>query len=448
MKRKHPKASLLLSAAFALSLPLVGACAKPAVVPDSVELPQAVYTLIAGDAAHGSVKLEPVAMLEKAAIAGASFTYEAADPAVVSVGKDGVVTALSAGRTTVSATFVSGAKEKVSASCELLVYGEATAEEINSFEEEFVNKFGRIEYTAGALDLDNVAAGVEVAFYGTALKAKFTAVEPIYGHIFVDGVSQGFGPFRSGDEIVLAENLPEGVHTVRIVKSSEVYEGRLTVNAFYADRFLKIPERGGPRMEFIGDSITCGFGNLLEASSGALRAIDNSDACLAYSYLTADMLDARYSVVSYSGICVAADGYDLGVNMKTLHTYASFQTKRPYEYDRDMDVVVLALGTNDASAINLHKYTRAAFKRDYAEFLTHLREIYPKAHIVCVYGMASIEPIVNTSIKDVITELGDAKITFKRFSPNANGLGGHPYKDAHAAYAKQLSSYISELLES
>ena len=444
---KHGNLSILpLSAAFTLSMLLMGACAKPAVVPDSVTFPASSYTLIVGDETLGSLKLAPAALLQGSPLSDASFTYETADPAVASVSEDGTVTALAAGRTTVSATFVSGVKEKVSARCELRVYGKATAEEINSFDEKCVNLYGRMELENGLLHVENVGAGIEIAFRGSYLKGDVRITGTPYAHINIDGVEGTHTAISANEAFVFAENLGDGIHTVHISKSSEAFNSRITFAGFEAEEFLAIPERSGPKMEFLGDSITAGFATLAKPDEGWSAA--NSDGCLSYAYLTAKALDARYSILARSGIATIDNGFSGVIGMNELVDYISIATTKPYNHDRDMDVVVLALGTNDASYILEKKPSyKKDFPIDYAALLTHLRELYPKAHIVCIYGMMGTNNDVRRGIEQAIADVDDAKISYKNFPANTTTLG-HPSAAAHTAFAKTLTEYIQSLLQS
>ena len=448
--------SLLFSAAF-FALPLC-ACNggereenETGDAAYSVELGGKTHDLLLGDEALASFSLSPVAKKNGAAVEGASFTYTASDPAVATVSEEGLVTAVGGGTSTVNAAYYAG-KKTVSAKMTVRVFEEATAEEVNSFDEAYVNLYGRMENGEGVVNIDNVGSGIEVAFFGTELRAKLSVTPSAsapapYGHVFIDGEAQEFAPFSSGDDVVLAEGLEEGIHTVAIHKSSEIDEGRLSVHAFYSDRFLAVPEKSDLKIEFVGDSITCGYGNLVMGNIGESRSISNSDACLGYAFLTGQALRADFSLISYSGICVKQFMWGGTLNMAELHTYTSLVTKTPYKYDSDMDVVVLNLGTNDGGYIDTHTtYGLNDFPDDYREFLEHLRAVYPDAYIICAYGMMGTNSYVDRGIKMALEELNDSKISYKTFPQNSMGANTHPYRTAHATYAKTLTAYIEELI--
>ncbi|GMF44295.1 unnamed protein product [Phytophthora fragariaefolia] len=162
------------------------------------------------------------------------------------------------------------------------------------------------------------------------------------------------------------------------------------------------------KMEFIGDSDTCGFGNEGKASSaknlfgmkGRMENVYNGYACIA-----ARMFDAEEHVLAWSGyvqfvvvalflvviVCsffilrskgVHSNSADWGPNMPALwkNTLAS----RPGDWDMSSwipDVVVINLGINDLSP-------PASAETDiitgYASFLLEVRSYRPDANIFCV----------------------------------------------------------------
>ncbi len=136
----------------------------------------------------------------------------------------------------------------------------------------------------------------------------------------------------------------DGYHKIRIVKTSEVNEGRITFKKFIADGFAVAPELTGINIEFIGDSISTGYGAL--APTGESRTKDNSDSSCSYAYQTAKILDAKYSVIARQGICVAAT-YNTSDIMLNLYKKTCYYESMSYAFQEQMDVVVINLGTND-----------------------------------------------------------------------------------------------------
>ncbi|KAG7381944.1 hypothetical protein PHYPSEUDO_005471 [Phytophthora pseudosyringae] len=139
------------------------------------------------------------------------------------------------------------------------------------------------------------------------------------------------------------------------------------------------------KMEFIGDSDTCGFGNEGKASSaknlfgmkGRMENVYNGYACI-----TARMFDAEEHALAWSGKGVHSNSADWGPNMPALwkNTLAS----RPGDWDMSSwipDVVVINLGINDLSP---PASAETDIVTGYATFLLEVRSYRPDAHIFCV----------------------------------------------------------------
>ena len=325
-------------------------------------------------------------------------------------------------------------------------YRTITEEQVNTFSEDYVNLFGRNEITSGILNLDNVASGLEFAFYGSGVKAEISVDAEVYYTLYLDGEEEGKRYPASPDrtEYVLADGLPEGAHTVRLLKSSELFDGRIRIRRLFgAEKFLAVGPKPALFIEFIGDSITCGYGAL---GTGA-RTVENSDACSSFAVLTAQALKARFSCVALQGICVKAERW-IPDKMCEMYRYTSMLTRKEYDFSDSPDVVVLGLGTNDSQYITVLDASYAErFPEDYAEFLRDIRLKRPNAHIVCVYGMMGKVAAVDEGIKRAIGELNDGKIHYlSSFEADTAGANGHPSRAGHEKFAAILSEYIRGLL--
>ena len=444
MKHLKRTSVLAVGAALASGIMLFGAC-----TPTQEPVDESVYTLSAktesctllvGNEKYASATTSFVAKKDGETVETPAITYTVADPSVAEVSTDGVVTPKAYGKTDVIATY-----KTATARVPVYVYERTTAENVNSFDELYVNRYGRQYFTEGKLNVDNVSSGIEVAFFSDSLTVDVTVTNDVYVHVYVDGDTTGEFKKLTQGTFTLAENLGEGIHTVRMLKASEGDRGKFTVNAFHADEFLRIPEKSDLKMEFIGDSITAGYGNL--AAPGSTWSVENSDGCASYAALTAQQLNADFSVIALSGICLNVDRWGAGINMTQLHSYISYRNRDSYTYDADMDVVVLALGTNDASYINSTSFAyRKQFPIDYAAFLRHLRTIYPNAYVVCIYGMMGADPNIRNGIQQALEEVNDAKMSYKAFNSNTSGANGHPNAKAHVQYAKDFTAYIQDLI--
>ena len=410
-------------------------------------------TLLAGDETYGSATTSFLAKKDGMKAESPKITYTVADPAVASVDEKGVVTAKAYGKTEVVATYKSA-----TASVPVYVYERTSKENVNSFDEDYVNRYGRQYFTDGKLNVDHVSSGIEVAFLGDHLTVDVDVENDsdqwnkfdVYVHVYIDGDTTGEFKVLTQGTYTLAEGLGEGIHTVRMLKASEIDRGKFTVKGFDAEEFLRIPEKSDLKIEFIGDSITAGYGNLaVLGADGKIPgwSVTNSDSCVSYAALTGQKLGADFSVIALSGICLKTYAWGGTLNMVDMHSYLSNRNPKPYTYDKDMDVVVLALGTNDATSIeSANDYNGNQFRLDYAEFLRHLRTIYPDVYVVCIYGMMGAKQTVKNGITRAIADVNDAKMSYLGFAQDGSGANSHPNAAAHASYAAQLTKYIQDLL--
>ncbi|MCM1104406.1 MAG: GDSL-type esterase/lipase family protein [bacterium] len=155
------------------------------------------------------------------------------------------------------------------------------------------------------------------------------------------------------------------------------------------------------RMEVIGDSITCGYGNegVLDKDTFT-TAQENPEE--AYAVLTANALDADYQLVSWSGIGVITNWIPEDVNepleeilMPDLYSYRDKRLCEklglPLEKwdsaEYQPELIVLHLGTNDDSYVRKIPERQAYFAGRYYAFLEQIHEQNPQAAILCALGV-------------------------------------------------------------
>ncbi len=455
--KKIPKVVAVLSLAACLSL--AGACAPTPPQEPTDDKPQGTVTepehrytlslsktefiLIADDETRGSASLEATATKDGKETNGAEIEYTMADPAVAKY-ENGKLTAVGAGITTLTASW-NGATAQAS----VCVHEYADVEQVNTFHEKYVNLYGRTYPGQNGVNLDNPATGIELSFFGDELDADITVSGTVYVRIFIDGDKEGiFKELKTERFAPIVSKLKRNeLHTVRIVKSSEVNAGGLALNHFYAEKFVTAREKSDLKIEFIGDSISAGAGDL--AKGGAITN-ENTDAASAFACRTGMALNADFSVVAVGGICLKEVLYpSLGFAMTDMHPWTSYRNKTPWEYDAETDIVVLGLGTNDAQFMKTNAQYQTQFPKDYQNFLTHLREIYPEAQIVCVYGMMGRNALVDQGIVKAVQQMRDENITYLRdyFTADNRGGSGHPCLASHIEYSEILTEYLTKHLQ-
>ena len=182
------------------------------------------------------------------------------------------------------------------------------------------------------------------------------------------------------------------------------------------------------KMEFIGDSITCGYG--VEGKSEAeIFTTATENAAKGYAFLTAEALNADAVLTCFSGhgIISGYTGDPAVINDADLvppyyeqegrNEFRLPTGKYAQETDRDFsrfqpDYIVLNLGTNDLSWCGTDEIRGKAFAERYAEFLKTVRKDNPNARILCILGVmgTGLNPMMQLAAEEYCRETGDKQI--------------------------------------
>lgn len=229
---------------------------------------------------------------------------------------------------------------------------------------------------------------------------------------------------------------------------------------------IKPTENKDMLIEFVGDSITCGYG-VDDPDKDHHFVTATEDVTKAYAYLTAKALDADYSMVSFSGYGIIS-GYTDNGNKVTAQTVPQYYTKlgyswgtngnfSPQETDWDFsakpDLVVVNLGTNDDSYTQNDADKQAEYSEKYTEFLKLIREKNPDARILCILGVMGdrLYPFVEKAVDDFVQQTGDDNISSFKLTPQSARDGysadWHPSLKTHERTAEKVAEEIRRLMK-
>ena len=314
---------------------------------------------------------------------------------------------------------------------------------------------GRRYAEGGRLFFNASGASFKGRFEGKTLLLTLLA-EPIekgrnaYIRLTVDGKTRRCR--LPEKQTTLNVTLPAGEHIFEVIKLTETANNTLGVSEAETDGvFLPIEEKRDLKIEFIGDSITTGFGVLCKETYGEYKTKEQ-DVTKAFSYLTAKALNAEYQVI-------AAGGWPIYKSKYSDHAIPDFcdnvdLTRNTQKYDHSAfvpDVVVVALGTNDESYLaDLSEpkrgEERAEVKRRFAAFVSKLLR-YEKP-VILVYGFLDY-PDLKTLTEEVWRET-DSPLLSTLEVQSASSLdsirAGHPGKKCHRFAAERLTKAIRALL--
>jgi lysophospholipase L1-like esterase len=266
----------------------------------------------------------------------------------------------------------------------------------------------------------------------------------------------------------LARNLSSGTHTVRISKRTEASVGTATFLGFRVrpDTNLSRPAAPTRLLEFVGDSITCGYGNELSTTDPDSYKFTstNENALLAYGAVTASALVADYVAVAISGRGMVRnyEGFSALTGPQYYELTGAESDWPAWDHSRySPDVIVVNLGTNDFSpGLDTDQYAamRENFRQTYAQFLGRLREAHPMATLIAAVGpmMSDSYPdgylalmSIESDIKGVVkaaTAAGDSNTFFFEFAEQSSPYGEdwHPTIDTHQKMADVLVPFIEQ----
>lgn len=329
--------------------------------------------------------------------------------------------------------------------------------------DERIQYIGRISFADREAPVFNYpGTQIIAAFQGTSLR-MIAKPQSGYFMVQIDGAEPFKINFCSPNDSVmsLATALPYGRHEVRLMYVMEGYERRPEFRGFILDEGcdlvapLPLPDR---KIEFIGNSITCGYGN--ECMNQA-EHFDYSTENHYYSYasMTARALKAQHHATARSGIGVYRNynGPKTGNNdcMPTEYEYTMYQDKsEKWDFKRfQPDVICVNLGTNDLSTKN---YDIKLYRNAYLKFIQQVRGLNPKAKIVLLTGsMLNGKELEEArkaldSVKSELNKNGDGDVYRFDMSPQTGDLGygadWHPSYWQHEKMAGELTAYLRSLM--
>jgi len=319
-------------------------------------------------------------------------------------------------------------------------------------------------------------SGVEFIYYGEKLDITFVTDSARN----YDGSRTRVAVYID-DERVVDEMLDKASETftayagnkkamnVKVVKLSEATSSTFGISPItVADGEYIIPaEDKTHRIEFIGDSITCGYG-VDDENKDHHFSTDTEDVTRAWAYKTAQSLGADYSIFSYSGWGIIS-GYTSNPSERSasqcvpaIYDQLAFSYQRMADSVAPQDIawdfeqfapeaIVINLGTNDASYCDTPE-KREEYAQAYVDFLKNIRAHNADAYIFCVLGPMgdTMYASIKSAVADYTSETGDDKIT-SFLLPMINGSEGyaadwHPTEATHERVAMVAASMIKSTL--
>lgn len=272
-----------------------------------------------------------------------------------------------------------------------------------------------------------------------------------YLELIVDGKAARLQTKAARDTIKV-RGLTEAVHTVILCKNTEANIGYLELaGVLISGQFLKPTPKSLRKIEFIGNSITCGASSDMSAipcGKGVWQ--DQHNAYFSYGAITARTLNAQYHLSAVSGIGLMHSCCNMDVIMPQVFDKVSMRNDTiQWDFTKyQPDIVTVCLGQNDGIQDS------TLFSSNYISFIQKLRSYYPNAIIICLSSPMADESLRSfmkktlTAIVKKINDGGDKKIDSYFFSKQYyKGCDYHPSLAEHKEIAKELVSFIREKLK-
>jgi len=304
------------------------------------------------------------------------------------------------------------------------------------------------------LNCDWSCSGLEFVINNQSSEITFHlgADNPCYFRAYVDGEAYKTADgsehleIKTGSEMLTLTGLPTGVHTIRLIKVTGYTLSRAQIYSMsFCGSLLTPPADNELFIEYVGDSISCGYGVLSEnTNDGKYTAQDGS---LGYPYRLAEALGADYTITALSGQGLLCG--DPGVPKGYQYACPKKDSTNPYTFARKADLVIINIGTNDyylsAGGGTPHlDITEADFQAAYEAFIAQVKAANGSdCKILCLYGM------MNDTYEDGILAAVKASggeqsgiYTLKM----AKSTSGHPWATDHAAYTETLTAYVTNTI--
>jgi lysophospholipase L1-like esterase len=313
-------------------------------------------------------------------------------------------------------------------------------------------------------------AGPRFAWSGSTILARFTgstigirlAGATDYFDVRIDGTLQStplaISPGRT--DYPIASNLSPGPHELSVFRRTEAnYHGSgdttfLGLLLDPAGALLPPSAPAGRRIEIVGDSTTCGYGDEgTSASCPFSLATENYD--VTYGAVAARSLGADLITIAWSGKGMYRNfAGDTTETMPILYGRTlPDQAASTWDYSSWIpDAVVINLGSNDFQQGDPGQ----PFIDTYTAFVERLRGYYPGALIVCAVGpklSGSALGIARGYVMGIVgarNAAGDSKVDFvelpQALPADGYGCGGHASIATHQRMGDTLAAELKAKL--
>ena len=325
-----------------------------------------------------------------------------------------------------------------------------------------------IEYT-GRIDFSNPLSP-RFSYSGVSIRASFrgTSVSILLEdedaqneyNVIIDKVIKRIKVTKGLTVYPIANGLTNGVHEIEIFRLTELTFGKTSFQGFLLDKgksLVTIANKRKHLIEYVGNSITCGYGN--EGTLNDKYGPTTQNHYLTYAAITSRNFNAKHMAVCRSGIGIYRNYGDSTTGSKDCmpNNYSRtflYDASPLYDFRLKPDLICIDLGTNDFSnSNNGFVVDTARYVHKYIALIDTLQQKHKSTDILVLLGPMLADPslsIVRKCLHTVVAAANkkkNGKVYFFEMSQQGNvfGVDYHPTVSQHYKNALELTNYIKQI---
>ncbi len=332
---------------------------------------------------------------------------------------------------------------------------------------------GRSIFENGICYLNYTCSYIEFEFTGTCASAEiisdltpsediFRAWAAVFVNDTVTPVKRIKIDEKKAEYELFRSEKPQRVK-IRLMKLSEAAFAKMGITEIKIDgELMGVPApTSRRRIEFVGDSITCGYG-IDGIWNKDQFSTETENPLLGFAFKTANKCNAEYQYISWSGIGVYSSWVEENAEkpldnwlMKDIYPYTDsglentlgregHENHQKYDFSFDPQIIIFNIGTNDHSWTKELKDRQEEFGKAYYSMLEMLRSCNPNAYIICTYGVMG-RTLVDEEQRQVdkFISMHDSRICYIPLpvQDESDGIGAdwHPSAATHEKMSDTIS---------
>ena len=299
---------------------------------------------------------------------------------------------------------------------------------------------------------ENVTVEIEVIPSDILKRGRVTYMTYAYLEISINGAFSKTLRIKPDSESEMRKISIEANQTVRIMKLSEAYMGTVCFKNILSLPIESIPKEEKIKVEFIGDSLTSGYGN-----DGPNNSVFDTDWKKAWGYYLCERYNWEPLVHSYSCMGLVRDSSYVSeeqIDERRRRVVGSIQDVNFDFSTFKASYVFINIGTNDFGGV-VQIQLKNKFHQKFVDLINEIVGNYGEdVKIILVHG-----PMMNEKCRNVIREVpnlfnDNPEMKEKIFVTDVYldeekhyGPYFHPTGDGHKVMAEQLIPQIDKIVK-